>query len=40
MIALNFERKMILIANTEYAGEKPKKSVFTLLNYILAPPKA
>jgi len=34
VIALNFERKMILIANTEYAGEN-KKSVFTLLNYIL-----
>ncbi|MFN4101285.1 MAG: phosphoenolpyruvate carboxykinase (ATP), partial [Pararhodobacter sp.] len=34
VIALNFERKVILIANTEYAGEN-KKSVFTLLNYIL-----
>lgn len=34
MIVLNFERKLILIANTEYAGEN-KKSVFTLLNYIL-----
>ena len=34
VIALNFDRKMILIANTEYAGEN-KKSVFTLLNYIL-----
>lgn len=34
VIALNFERKLILIANTEYAGEN-KKSVFTLLNYIL-----
>lgn len=34
VIALNFDRKMILIANTEYAGEN-KKGVFTLLNYIL-----
>ena len=34
VIALNFDRKLILIANTEYAGEN-KKSVFTLLNYIL-----
>lgn len=34
VITLNFERKMILIAGTEYAGEN-KKSVFTLLNYIL-----
>jgi len=34
VIALNFERKLILIGNTEYAGEN-KKSVFTLLNYIL-----
>lgn len=34
VIALNFERKMILIANTGYAGEN-KKGVFTLLNYIL-----
>ncbi|SEN98606.1 phosphoenolpyruvate carboxykinase (ATP) [Gemmobacter aquatilis] len=34
VIALNFEKKVILIANTEYAGEN-KKSVFTLLNYIL-----
>ncbi|WP_096784544.1 phosphoenolpyruvate carboxykinase [Rhodobacter sp. CZR27] len=34
VIVLNFERKLILIANTEYAGEN-KKSVFTLLNYIL-----
>jgi phosphoenolpyruvate carboxykinase (ATP) len=34
VIALNFEKKLILIANTEYAGEN-KKSVFTLLNYIL-----
>ena len=34
VIALNFDRKMILIANTAYAGEN-KKSVFTLLNYLL-----
>ena len=34
VIALNFDRKLILIANTEYAGEN-KKGVFTLLNYIL-----
>ncbi|BDW86897.1 phosphoenolpyruvate carboxykinase [Roseicyclus marinus] len=34
VIALNFDKKLILIANTEYAGEN-KKSVFTLLNYIL-----
>ncbi|MGR3496559.1 phosphoenolpyruvate carboxykinase [Citreimonas sp.] len=34
VISMNFDKKMILIANTEYAGEN-KKSVFTLLNYIL-----
>ncbi|MDN5785953.1 phosphoenolpyruvate carboxykinase [Pseudorhodobacter sp.] len=34
VIALNFDSKEILIANTAYAGEN-KKSVFTLLNYIL-----
>jgi phosphoenolpyruvate carboxykinase (ATP) len=34
VIALNFDKKMILIANTAYAGEN-KKSVFTLLNYLL-----
>ena len=34
VIALNLEKKLILIANSEYAGEN-KKSVFTLLNYIL-----
>ena len=34
VIALNFDRKTILIANTQYAGEN-KKSVFTLLNYLL-----
>ncbi|MDT0681648.1 phosphoenolpyruvate carboxykinase [Roseicyclus sp. F158] len=34
VIALNFDRKMILIGGTEYSGEN-KKSVFTLLNYLL-----
>lgn len=34
VIAMNFERKLILIAGTEYAGEN-KKSVFSLLNYLL-----
>ena len=34
VIALNFQKKLILIANTAYAGEN-KKSVFTLLNYLL-----
>ncbi|MGR3323313.1 MAG: phosphoenolpyruvate carboxykinase [Pseudooceanicola sp.] len=34
VIALNFDRKLILIGGTEYAGEN-KKSVFTLLNYLL-----
>ncbi|MFC2969811.1 phosphoenolpyruvate carboxykinase [Acidimangrovimonas pyrenivorans] len=34
VVALNFDKKLILIADTEYAGEI-KKSVFTLLNYIL-----
>ncbi len=34
VIALNLTRKIILIANTAYAGEN-KKSVFTLLNYLL-----
>ena len=34
VIALNFEKKTILIGGTEYAGEN-KKSVFTLLNYLL-----
>jgi len=33
-ILLNFERKLAIIGNTEYAGEM-KKSVFTLLNYLL-----
>ncbi len=34
VIAMNFDRKLILIGGTEYAGEN-KKSVFTLLNYTL-----
>ncbi len=34
VIALDFDRKLILIGGTAYAGEN-KKSVFTLLNYIL-----
>ncbi|PIE14279.1 MAG: phosphoenolpyruvate carboxykinase (ATP) [Rhodobacterales bacterium] len=34
IIALNFDKKLILIGNTEYAGEI-KKSVFSTLNYIL-----
>ncbi|WP_238366832.1 phosphoenolpyruvate carboxykinase [Mesobacterium pallidum] len=34
VIAMNFKRKLILIGGTEYAGEN-KKSVFTLLNYLL-----
>jgi len=34
VVALNFDKKLILIGDTEYAGEI-KKSVFTLLNYML-----
>jgi phosphoenolpyruvate carboxykinase (ATP) len=34
VIAMNFDRKLILVGNTEYAGEN-KKSIFTLLNYLL-----
>ncbi|HDR28625.1 phosphoenolpyruvate carboxykinase [Rhodovulum sp.] len=34
VVAMNFAKKLILITDTEYAGEI-KKSVFTLLNYIL-----
>ncbi len=34
VIAMNFDRKLILIGGTEYAGEN-KKSVFSLLNYLL-----
>ncbi|MCC6499848.1 MAG: phosphoenolpyruvate carboxykinase (ATP) [Anaerolineales bacterium] len=33
-ILLNLERKLAIIGNTEYAGEM-KKSIFTLLNYLL-----
>jgi phosphoenolpyruvate carboxykinase (ATP) len=33
-IILNFERKLAIVGNTAYAGEL-KKSVFTLLNYLL-----
>lgn len=36
VIALDFTRKIVLIAGTSYAGEI-KKSVFTLLNYLLPP---
>ena len=34
VIAVSFERRMILIAGTSYAGEN-KKSVFSVLNYLL-----
>ncbi len=34
VIAVNFAKKIILIGGTEYAGEM-KKSVFTILNYLL-----
>ena len=34
VIAMNFDKKLILIAGTEYAGEN-KKSVFSLMNYLL-----
>jgi phosphoenolpyruvate carboxykinase (ATP) len=34
VIAISFEKKLILIGGTSYAGEN-KKSVFTLLNFIL-----
>ena len=34
VIAMDFDRKRILVGGTEYAGEN-KKSVFTLLNYLL-----
>ena len=33
-IVLNFEKKLAIVGNTAYAGEL-KKSVFTLLNYLL-----
>jgi len=35
-IVINFERRLVLIVGTSYAGEM-KKSVFTLLNYLLPP---
>ena len=34
VIAINFQKKLVLIGGTEYAGEN-KKAVFTLLNYLL-----
>ena len=34
VIAMNFDEKTVLIANTYYGGEN-KKSVFTILNYVL-----
>lgn len=34
VIAINLDRRLVLVAGSEYAGEN-KKSVFTLLNYIL-----
>ena len=34
VIAMDFDRKMILVGGTGYAGEN-KKSIFTLLNYLL-----
>ena len=34
VVAINFEKKIVLIAGTSYAGEN-KKVVFTLLNYLL-----
>jgi phosphoenolpyruvate carboxykinase (ATP) len=34
VIALNFARRMVLVAGTKYAGEL-KKSIFTVLNYLL-----
>lgn len=36
VIAVDFVRRMILIGGTSYAGEM-KKSVFTILNYVLPP---
>ncbi len=33
-IVLNYERKLAIVGNTAYAGEM-KKSIFTLLNYLL-----
>jgi len=34
VIALNFAKRMVLVAGTKYAGEL-KKSIFTVLNYLL-----
>ena len=34
VIAIDFDRKLVLIGGTEYAGEN-KKGVFTILNYLL-----
>lgn len=34
VIAMNFDKRLILIGNTAYAGEN-KKAIFTLLNYLL-----
>ncbi|TMV85299.1 phosphoenolpyruvate carboxykinase (ATP), partial [Thioclava sp. BHET1] len=34
IIAINLDKKLILIGNTSFAGEN-KKSIFTLLNYML-----
>ncbi|HVV65852.1 MAG TPA: phosphoenolpyruvate carboxykinase [Rhizomicrobium sp.] len=36
VIAVNFTKKMVLIGGTSYAGEM-KKSVFTIMNYLLPP---
>ena len=34
VIAINFDKRLVLIGGTEYAGEN-KKAVFTILNYLL-----